>query len=187
MLRSRNTKLPKLDGQKHPQTVIEPPPYFTVGNVYFASNFSFLLLQTITLPLLPNKLSLDSSLQRTVFQEFSGLADIMFANLRRFNRLALLTYGRFRVTRPSSPCSLAHRLIIRSDMCTPSSCSSSVFTIRVDFLRSHFSLRSISRSARIVVPRFLPRPARLPKHLVASYLLVIFWAEVLGRSISVAI
>ena len=122
-----------------------------------------------------------------MFQKFSGLTHIIFAYLRRFNRLALLTYGRFQVTWPNSPYALARRLIARSDMYTRSSCSSSVFTIRAAFLRSHFSLPSISRSTRIVVSRFLPRSVKLPKHLVASYLLIIFWTEVLGRSISVTI
>ena len=130
----------------------------------------------MTSPSLPNKSNLDSSLQRTVLQKFSGLADIILAKLRHFNRLALLTYDRFRATRSNSPYSLARRLIVLSDMCTPSSCSSSVF------LRSHFSLRLISQSTRIVVSRFLPRPSKLPKHSVASYLLIIFWTEVLGRS-----
>ena len=100
------------DRQKHPQIVIEHPAYFTVGTVHFQSNSSSLLLQTITLPSLPNKLNLDSSLQRTVFQKFSGLANIILANLRFFNRLTLLTYGRFRAARPNSPYSLARRLIV---------------------------------------------------------------------------
>src|ERR1043166_6262208 len=81
--------------EKHPQTMMFPPPYFTVFLVYFGFNSMFLGRRTYSFPSVPHKFILVSSVQR-IFRHFSGgQCRCFFANIILFRIFFLLTLELF--------------------------------------------------------------------------------------------
>ena len=66
MFPSIKTRFPTPHDEKQPQHFTFPPPYFTVGTVYFGSSSSFGIRHTMTLPSDPNRLNLLSSVHNTL-------------------------------------------------------------------------------------------------------------------------
>ncbi len=69
--------------EKQPQSMMFPPPYFTVGMVFFGCNSAFFLLQTRQVEFLPKSSILVSSDHMTFSQSSSGSSKCSLANFRR--------------------------------------------------------------------------------------------------------
>ncbi len=68
--------------EKQPQSMMFPPPCFTVGMVFFGCNSAFLLLQTRQVEFLPKSSILVSSDHMTFSQSSSGSSKCSLANFR---------------------------------------------------------------------------------------------------------
>ncbi len=66
--------------EKQPQSMIFPPPCFTVGMVFFGCNSAFFLLQTRQVEFLPKSSILVSSDHMTFSQSSSGSSKCSLAN-----------------------------------------------------------------------------------------------------------
>ncbi len=69
--------------EKQPQSMMFPPPCFTVGMVFFGCNSAFFLLQTQQVEFLPKSSILVSSDHMTFSQSSSGSSKCSLANFRR--------------------------------------------------------------------------------------------------------
>ncbi len=69
--------------EKQPQSMVFPPPCFTVGMVFFGCNSAFFLLQTRQVEFLPKSYILVSSDHMTFSQSSSGSSKCSLANFRR--------------------------------------------------------------------------------------------------------
>ncbi len=69
--------------EKQPQSMMFPPPCFTVGMVFFGCNSAFFLLQTRQVEFLPKSSILVSSDHMTFSQSSSGSSKCSLANFRR--------------------------------------------------------------------------------------------------------
>ncbi len=69
--------------EKQPQSMMFPPPCFTVGMVFFGCNSAFFLLQTRQVEFLPKSYILVSSDHMTFSQSSSGSSKCSLANFRR--------------------------------------------------------------------------------------------------------
>ncbi len=69
--------------EKQPQSMMFPPPCFTVGMVFFGCNSAFFLLQTGQIEFLPKSSILVSSDHMTFSQSSSGSSKCSLANFRR--------------------------------------------------------------------------------------------------------
>ncbi len=69
--------------EKQPQSMMFPPPCFTVGMVSFGCNSAFFLLQTRQVEFLPKSSILVSSDHMTFSQSSSGSSKCSLANFRR--------------------------------------------------------------------------------------------------------
>ncbi len=69
--------------EKLPQSMMFPPPCFTVGMVFFGCNSAFFLLQTRQVEFLPKSYILVSSDHMTFSQSSSGSSKFSLANFRR--------------------------------------------------------------------------------------------------------
>ncbi len=69
--------------EKQPQSMMFPPPCFTVGMVFFGCNSTFFLLQTRQVEFLPKSSILVSSDHMTFSQSSSGSSKCSLANFRR--------------------------------------------------------------------------------------------------------
>ncbi len=69
--------------KKQPQSMMFPPPCFTVGMVFFGCNSAFFLLQTQQVEFLPKSSILVSSDHMTFSQSSSGSSKCSLANFRR--------------------------------------------------------------------------------------------------------
>ncbi len=69
--------------EKQPQSMMFPPPCFTVGMVFFGCNSAFFLLQTRQVEFLPKNYILVSSDHMTFSQSSSGSSKCSLANFRR--------------------------------------------------------------------------------------------------------
>ncbi len=69
--------------EKQPQSMMFPPPCFTVGMVFFGCNSGFFLLQTRQVEFLPKSYILVSSDHMTFSQSSSGSSKCSLANFRR--------------------------------------------------------------------------------------------------------
>ncbi len=69
--------------EKQPQSMMFPPPCFTVGMVFFGCNSAFCLLQTRQVEFLPKSYILVSSDHMTFSQSSSGSLKCSLANFRR--------------------------------------------------------------------------------------------------------
>ncbi len=69
--------------EKLPQSMMFPPPCFTVGMVFFGCNSAFFLLQTRQVEFLPKSYILVSSDHMTFSQSSSGSSKCSLANFRR--------------------------------------------------------------------------------------------------------
>ncbi|CAB1349969.1 unnamed protein product [Coregonus sp. 'balchen'] len=69
--------------EKHPQSMMFPPPCFTVGMVFFGCNSAFFVLQTRRVEFLPKSSILVSSDHMTFSQSSSGSSKCTLANFRR--------------------------------------------------------------------------------------------------------
>ncbi|CDQ63165.1 unnamed protein product [Oncorhynchus mykiss] len=70
-------------GEKQPQSMMFPPPCFTVGMVFFGCNSAFFVLQTRRVEFLTKSYSLVSSDHMTFSQSSSGSSKCSLANFRR--------------------------------------------------------------------------------------------------------
>ncbi len=68
--------------EKQPQSMMFPPPCFTVGMVFFGCNSAFFLLQTRQVEFLPQSSILVSSDHMTLSQSSSGSSKCSLANFR---------------------------------------------------------------------------------------------------------
>ncbi len=69
--------------ENQPQSMMFPPPCFTVGMVFFGCNSAFFLLQTRQVEFLPKSSILVSSDHMTFSQSSSGSSKCSLANFRR--------------------------------------------------------------------------------------------------------
>uniref|UniRef100_A0A4W5MLZ5 Protein kinase domain-containing protein n=1 Tax=Hucho hucho TaxID=62062 RepID=A0A4W5MLZ5_9TELE len=69
--------------EKQPQSMMFPPPCFTVGMVFFGCNSAFFVLQTRRVEFLPKSSILVSSDHMTFSQSSSGSSKCSLANFRR--------------------------------------------------------------------------------------------------------
>ncbi len=69
--------------KKQPQSMMFPPPCFTVGMVFFGCNSAIFLLQTRQVEFLPKSSILVSSDHMTFSQSSSGSSKCSLANFRR--------------------------------------------------------------------------------------------------------
>ncbi len=69
--------------EKQPQSMMFPPPCFTVGMVFFGCNSAFFLLQTRQVEFLPKSYILVSSDHMGFSQSSSGSSKCSLANFRR--------------------------------------------------------------------------------------------------------
>ncbi len=69
--------------EKQPQSMMFPPPCFTVGMVFFGCHSAFFLLQTRQVEFLPKSYILVSSDHMTFSQSSSGSSKCFLANFRR--------------------------------------------------------------------------------------------------------
>ncbi len=89
--------------EKHPQSIMFPPPCLTVGMVFLGSWVAFLLLQTRRVELMPKSSILVSSDHNT-FTLFSSESFICsLANFRRACTCAFLSRGTLQVLQDFSP------------------------------------------------------------------------------------
>ncbi len=81
--------------EKQPQSMMFPPPCFTVGMVFFGCNSAFFLLQTRQVEFLPKSYILVSSDHMTFSQSSSGSSKCSPANFRRAWTCTGLSRGTF--------------------------------------------------------------------------------------------
>ncbi len=109
--------------EKQPQSMMFPPPCFTVGMVFFGCNSAFFLLQTRQVEFLPKSSILVSSDHMTFSQSSSGSSKCSLANFRwawtstglsRGTRLALQDLSPWQCVTDGSLCYFGPSSLFRS-------------------------------------------------------------------------
>lgn len=113
---SISTRFPTPAHGKHPQTIIFPPPYFTVFWIWQSWSSSLYFLQTlIRFFFCPNNSNLLSSVHRTFFQKSNDIFTYFRANCKHFFLLVALMKGRLRANRLCKFASLNLRRTMQSE------------------------------------------------------------------------
>ncbi len=123
--------------EKHPQSIMFPPPCLTVGMVFLGSWAAFLLLQTRRVELMPKSSILVSSNHNTFTQFSSESFRCSLANFRRACTCAFLSRGTLRALQDFSPSRRSVLPIVFLVTMVPA------------------ALRSLTRSSRVVLGWFL--------------------------------
>src|SRR6266498_288447 len=95
--------LPTPKKEKHPHTIIQPPPNFTVGITWRSVSSSSGLFQQYSRPSDPNIMNLDSSDQITRFHSSNPQSLYFLANFKRNPRCFFFKYGFFRLILEEKP------------------------------------------------------------------------------------
>ncbi len=119
--------------EKQPQSMMFPPPCFTVGMVFFGCNSAFFLLQTRQVEFLPKSSILVSSDHMTFSQSSSGSSKCSLANFRRAWTCTGLSRGTRLALQDLSPWRRSVLLMVAFVTLVPALC------------------RSFSRSPRVVL------------------------------------
>ena len=85
ILYSTHTIFPVPPAATQPQSIMDPPPYLTVGKLFFSKKTSPCFLQTCLLWFWPTSSMLVSSVQSTLFQKTSDLTIYFFCILQMLN------------------------------------------------------------------------------------------------------
>ncbi|CAJ0967659.1 unnamed protein product [Ranitomeya imitator] len=117
--------------EKQPQSMMFPPPCFTVGMVFDGCNSVFFFLQTRQVVFLPNSSSLVSSDHRTFSQNSSGSSKCSLANFRRARTCTGLSSGTRLALQDLSPWWRSVLLMVGLVTLVPALCSSFTRSPRV--------------------------------------------------------
>ena len=97
---------------KHPQTITEPSPCFTVGAMQFGLNLSLLSRRTYCRLLVPNSSNFDSSLHKTFFHWAIVQSLCSLTKFSLFKRFAGRSSGFLTAIRPMKPFSRSRRFVV---------------------------------------------------------------------------
>ncbi len=124
--------------EKHPQSMMFPPPCFTVGMVFLGLYSSFFFLQTRRVEFIPKSYILVSSDHMTFSHAFSGSSRWSLANFRRAWTCADLSRGPFRALLDFNPWLCCVLLLVTVETVVPA------------------LFRSLTRSSHVVLGCSLP-------------------------------
>ncbi len=117
--------------EKQPQSMMFPPPCFTVGMVFFGCNSAFFLLQTRQVEFLPKSSILVSSDHMTFSQSSSGSSKCSLASFRRAWTCTGLSRGTRRALQDLSPWRRSVLLMVAFVSLVPALCRSFTRSPRV--------------------------------------------------------
>ncbi len=117
--------------EKQPQSMMFPPPCFTVGMVFFGCNSAFFLLQTRQVEFLPKSYILVSSDHMTFSQSSSGSSKCSLANFRRAWTCTGLSRGTRLALQDLSPWRRSGLLMVAFVTLVPALCRSFTRSPRV--------------------------------------------------------
>ncbi len=158
--------------QKQPQSMMFPPPCFTVGMVFFGCNSAFFLLQTRQVKFLPKSSILVSSDHMTFSQSSSESSKCSLANFRRAWTCTGLSRGTRLALQDLSPWRRSVLLMVAFVTLVPALCRSFTTSPRV-VLGFLLTVLMIILTPRGEILRGAPDRGRLSVVLYVFHFLII--------------
>ncbi len=158
--------------RKLPQTMMFPPPCFTVGMVFFGCNSAIFLLQTRQVEFLPKSYILVSSDHMTFSQSSSGSSKCSLANFRRAWTCTGLSRGTRLALQDLSPWRRSVLLMVAFVTLVPALCRSFTRSPRV-VLGFLLTVLVIILTPRGEILRGAPERGRLSVVLYVFHFLII--------------
>ncbi len=158
--------------EKQPQSMMFPPPCFTVGMVFFGCNSAFFLLQTRQVEFLPKSYILVSSDHMTFSQFSSGSSKCSLTNFRRAWACTGLSRGTCLALQDLSPWRRSVLLMVAFVTLVPALCRSFTRSPRV-VLGFLLTVLVIILTPRCEILRGAPDRGRLSVVLSVFHFLII--------------